>query len=163
MFYRFTRFIGFFEHSYFTAIDVLFNEGINLPSASLGETTSTWFMYSCYFETTSKLLKSCVFCITGDRFSWFRDEEFARETLVGHGMVFTPVASKFNFLGTIALETIRVDWDHKMPWFFKIILYPTINEKVHQILWDQTCKTWGMTDINKEIKKVGANKETCYM
>jgi hypothetical protein len=24
-------------------------------------------------------------------------------------MVFTPVASKFNFLGTIALETIRVD------------------------------------------------------
>ncbi|KAA8549576.1 hypothetical protein F0562_001406 [Nyssa sinensis] len=71
---------------YFTAIDSLFNEGVNLPPL-----TKNGFLR----DLLPRLLKTIIDTgedilrfetpemIDRDKFSWFRDEEFARQTLAG--------------------------------------------------------------------------------
>ncbi|XP_058199413.1 linoleate 13S-lipoxygenase 2-1, chloroplastic-like [Rhododendron vialii] len=72
---------------YFTAIDSLFNEGVNLPPLS----NNNGFLRNLLprvikflNDTREDLLRfETPAIIERDKFSWFRDEEFSRQTLAG--------------------------------------------------------------------------------
>ncbi|KAG9159927.1 hypothetical protein Leryth_005680 [Lithospermum erythrorhizon] len=80
------------DFPYFTTIDKLYNEGVHLPDDATGhvltnilprlvKTTSNAANNVLQYETPEMLdSKSRTF---GDKFSWFRDEEFARQALAG--------------------------------------------------------------------------------
>lgn len=72
---------------YFTAIDTLFNEGIELPK----DTEKPWYLQTLLPRTVKAvkdtgneiLLFETPELFDRDKFSWFRDEEFSRQTLAG--------------------------------------------------------------------------------
>ncbi|KAL4612097.1 hypothetical protein ACB092_08G174000 [Castanea dentata] len=73
---------------YFTAIDSLFNEGINLPP--LKNQNKGFFstilprLFKAITDTGDDLLRfETPETMERDKFFWFRDEEFARQTLAG--------------------------------------------------------------------------------
>ncbi|GMY16387.1 linoleate 13S-lipoxygenase 2-1, chloroplastic-like isoform X5 [Fagus crenata] len=75
---------------YFTAIDSLFNEGINLPSPKTLNVSQGFFtsllprLFKAIDDTQDNLLKfETPETMDRDKFFWFRDEEFARQTLSG--------------------------------------------------------------------------------
>ncbi|XP_009354688.2 linoleate 13S-lipoxygenase 2-1, chloroplastic [Pyrus x bretschneideri] len=71
---------------YFTAIDSLFNEGITLPKPKTGEFFQTIIPRLVKTITDGGddlLLFETPEVIDRDKFSWFRDEEFSRQTLAG--------------------------------------------------------------------------------
>ncbi|CAK7339257.1 unnamed protein product [Dovyalis caffra] len=73
------------DFPFFTAIDKLYNEGVNLPSTLPSKISGS------LPDFIKKLLESAKYLLRfdppelmeRDRFSWFRDEEFARQTLAG--------------------------------------------------------------------------------
>ncbi|KAL7151785.1 hypothetical protein ABFS83_04G054200 [Erythranthe nasuta] len=73
--------IGF---PYFTAIDTLFNEGIELPNDS-----TTGSLASIMPRLVKTISEKCFLrfetpqFVNRDKFAWFRDAEFARQTLAG--------------------------------------------------------------------------------
>ncbi|KAJ9158716.1 hypothetical protein P3X46_024276 [Hevea brasiliensis] len=72
---------------YFTAIDKLFDEGIELPK----EVKKPWYLHTLLPRTVKAvketgdeiLLFETPELFDRDKFSWFRDEEFSRQTLAG--------------------------------------------------------------------------------
>ncbi|KDP43421.1 hypothetical protein JCGZ_16708 [Jatropha curcas] len=72
---------------YFTAIDKLFNEGIELPK----DVEKPWYLQTLLPRTVKAaketkddiLLFETPQLFDRDKFSWFRDEEFSRQTLAG--------------------------------------------------------------------------------
>ncbi|XP_065866003.1 linoleate 13S-lipoxygenase 2-1, chloroplastic-like [Euphorbia lathyris] len=70
---------------YFTAIDSLFNEGINLPPLNQNgaKVILPNFIKKVKDQTKSVLSFETPETMERDRFSWFRDEEFGRQTLAG--------------------------------------------------------------------------------
>ncbi|EEF49219.1 linoleate 13S-lipoxygenase 2-1, chloroplastic [Ricinus communis] len=72
---------------YFTAIDTLFNEGIELPK----DTEKPWYLQTLLprtvktvKETGDEILRfETPEMFDRDKFAWFRDEEFSRQTLAG--------------------------------------------------------------------------------
>ncbi|PKA62901.1 Linoleate 13S-lipoxygenase 2-1, chloroplastic [Apostasia shenzhenica] len=71
---------------YFTAIDSLFNEGISLPSESVGSFFRSFIprLIKVISEVDDVLLRFEIpEMMDRDKFSWFRDEEFSRQTLAG--------------------------------------------------------------------------------
>ncbi|KAJ3679030.1 hypothetical protein LUZ60_017041 [Juncus effusus] len=71
---------------YFTAIDSLFNEGVPLPEQeglSLFQTLVPRIVKALATTTDNVLLFETPEMIERDKFSWFRDEEFSRQTLAG--------------------------------------------------------------------------------
>ncbi|OAY44750.1 linoleate 13S-lipoxygenase 2-1, chloroplastic [Manihot esculenta] len=72
---------------YFTAIDQLFNEGIELPK----DVEKPWYLQTllprtvkAVNETGKEILRfETPELFDRDKFSWFRDEEFSRQTLAG--------------------------------------------------------------------------------
>ncbi|GMP88268.1 hypothetical protein CsSME_00040315 [Camellia sinensis var. sinensis] len=71
---------------YFTAIDSLFNEGVNLPPLSKNGFLKDLLPRLVKFVTDAEegLLRfETPALFERDKFSWFRDEEFSRQTLAG--------------------------------------------------------------------------------
>uniref|UniRef100_A0A2N9GU16 Lipoxygenase n=1 Tax=Fagus sylvatica TaxID=28930 RepID=A0A2N9GU16_FAGSY len=75
---------------YFTAIDSLFNEGINLPAPKTLNVSQGFFtsllprLVKAISDTEENLLRfETPETMDRDKFFWFRDEEFARQTLSG--------------------------------------------------------------------------------
>ncbi|KAG6632538.1 hypothetical protein CIPAW_13G165600 [Carya illinoinensis] len=77
---------------YFTAIDSLFNEGVNLPTPKTAEHKGLLSKLSSILprlvraisETQDDVLRfETPETMDRDKFFWFRDEEFARQTLAG--------------------------------------------------------------------------------
>ena len=70
---------------YFTAIDSLFNEGMDLPKAeSKGFLQDLISNIVKFFDEADDVLKfETPQTMEKDRFFWFRDEEFSRQTLAG--------------------------------------------------------------------------------
>ncbi|KAK0606111.1 hypothetical protein LWI29_034218 [Acer saccharum] len=70
---------------YFTAIDSLFNEGVNLPPLTLqGWKTIIPRLVKAITDTSEDILRfETPDTMQRDKFFWFRDEEFARQTLAG--------------------------------------------------------------------------------
>ncbi|KAL6966379.1 linoleate 13S-lipoxygenase [Sarracenia purpurea var. burkii] len=71
---------------YFTAIDSLFNEGVNLPPLAQKEFLRDLLprMVKFFNDTEEGLLRfETPATFERDKFSWFRDEEFSRQTLAG--------------------------------------------------------------------------------
>ncbi|KAJ0083832.1 hypothetical protein Patl1_29828 [Pistacia atlantica] len=71
---------------YFTAIDSLFNEGINLPPLTKQGFWKTLIprLVKAIEDTSEDVLRfETPEAMERDRFFWFRDEEFARQTLAG--------------------------------------------------------------------------------
>ncbi|KAK0606064.1 hypothetical protein LWI29_033811 [Acer saccharum] len=71
---------------YFTAIDSLFNEGINLPPLTKQGFWNTLIprLIKAVRDTGEDVLRfEPPETIARDKFFWFRDEEFARQTLAG--------------------------------------------------------------------------------
>ncbi|KAJ4978302.1 hypothetical protein NE237_009082 [Protea cynaroides] len=72
---------------YFTAIDSLFNEGINIPKLKEHGFSFTSLLPRLLKTLAEKgeniLLFEVPEIINRDKFSWFRDEEFSRQTLAG--------------------------------------------------------------------------------
>ncbi|KAH7560486.1 hypothetical protein JRO89_XS10G0029800 [Xanthoceras sorbifolium] len=70
---------------YFTAIDTLFNEGVNLPQKSKNSLLSVVpRLVKAVKDTGKSILRFEVpHAMERDKFFWFRDEEFARQTLAG--------------------------------------------------------------------------------
>uniref|UniRef100_A0A2N9HGN3 Lipoxygenase n=1 Tax=Fagus sylvatica TaxID=28930 RepID=A0A2N9HGN3_FAGSY len=75
---------------YFTAIDSLFNEGINLPAPKTLNVSQGFFtsllprLFKAISDTEENLLRfETPETMDRDKFFWFRDEEFARQTLSG--------------------------------------------------------------------------------
>ncbi|KAK2641327.1 hypothetical protein Ddye_023090 [Dipteronia dyeriana] len=70
---------------YFTAIDSLFNEGVNLPPLSAqGWKTLIPRLVKAITDTSEDVLRfETPQAMQRDKFFWFRDEEFARQTLAG--------------------------------------------------------------------------------
>ncbi|KAK8481147.1 hypothetical protein V6N11_061799, partial [Hibiscus sabdariffa] len=69
---------------YFTAIDKLFNEGIHLPPQT-GQTLWRSILPRLLkvISDTNALRFETPETMSRDKFCWFRDEEFARQTLAG--------------------------------------------------------------------------------
>ncbi|CAK7339259.1 unnamed protein product [Dovyalis caffra] len=70
----------------FAAIDVLFNEGIKFKEKKSGFIIDSVkdFLKELFGRARNKLLRFPIpEVMRRDRFSWFRDEEFARQTLAG--------------------------------------------------------------------------------
>ena len=71
---------------YFTAIDSLFNEGVNLPPLTKQGFWKTLIprLVKAIEDSSEDVLRfETPAAMTRDRFFWFRDEEFARQTLAG--------------------------------------------------------------------------------
>ncbi|XP_065865989.1 linoleate 13S-lipoxygenase 2-1, chloroplastic-like [Euphorbia lathyris] len=70
---------------YFTAIDSLFNEGINLPALNQNGVKDTLpnLIKTHKDRVESVLAFETPDTMERDRFFWFRDEEFGRQTLAG--------------------------------------------------------------------------------
>ncbi|KAA8549574.1 hypothetical protein F0562_001408 [Nyssa sinensis] len=71
---------------YFTAIDSLFNEGVNLPPLNKNGFLRDLLPRIVKFvnDTKQDILRfETPELIDRDKFSWFRDEEFSRQTLAG--------------------------------------------------------------------------------
>ncbi|KAL5766720.1 hypothetical protein ACOSP7_017337 [Xanthoceras sorbifolium] len=70
---------------YFTAIDSLFNEGVNLPPLTQqGWKTLIPRLVKAVTDTSEDVLRfETPGTVERDKFFWFRDEEFARQTLAG--------------------------------------------------------------------------------
>ncbi|CAN6567371.1 unnamed protein product [Malus baccata var. baccata] len=76
---------------YFTAIDSLFNEGVTLPKVKTGEAKTGGFFQTIIprlVKTITEggddiLLFETPEIVDRDKFAWFRDEEFSRQTLAG--------------------------------------------------------------------------------
>ncbi|KAM7523356.1 hypothetical protein LguiA_013258 [Lonicera macranthoides] len=74
------------EFPYFTKIDTLFAEGINLKvntKLDLRDILPSFIKKIVNAGEKSKLELYHLLLIAGDRFSWHRDEEFCRQTLAG--------------------------------------------------------------------------------
>ncbi|KAK3200544.1 hypothetical protein Dsin_023959 [Dipteronia sinensis] len=70
---------------YFTEIDKLFNEGVNLPKKTKASLVSVIpRLVKDVKDTADNILKfETPDAMDRDKFFWFRDEEFARQTLAG--------------------------------------------------------------------------------
>lgn len=68
----------------FTAIDLLFNEGVNVPPPEGGLLSVLPRLIKDVKDTTNTVIKfETPETIDRDTFSWFRDEEFCRQALAG--------------------------------------------------------------------------------
>ncbi|KAF5447860.1 hypothetical protein F2P56_033378, partial [Juglans regia] len=74
---------------YFTAIDKLFNEGVNLPPLNKAQNKVSLLnilprLVNSITESQDEVLRfETPETMDRDKFFWFRDEEFARQTLAG--------------------------------------------------------------------------------
>ncbi|XP_040991051.1 linoleate 13S-lipoxygenase 2-1, chloroplastic-like isoform X1 [Juglans microcarpa x Juglans regia] len=74
---------------YFTAIDSLFNEGVNLPPPNKAQNKGSLLnilprLVSSITQAQDEVLRfETPETMDRDKFFWFRDEEFARQTLAG--------------------------------------------------------------------------------
>ncbi|XP_024985242.1 linoleate 13S-lipoxygenase 2-1, chloroplastic-like [Cynara cardunculus var. scolymus] len=68
----------------FTSIDLLFNEGVNVPPPDNGLLSVLPRLIKGATDSTNTVIKfETPETIDRDTFSWFRDEEFCRQTLAG--------------------------------------------------------------------------------
>ncbi|KAI3822897.1 hypothetical protein L1987_10498 [Smallanthus sonchifolius] len=68
----------------FTSIDLLFNEGVNVPSPDNGILSALPRLFKQAADTANTVIKfETPETIDRDTFSWFRDEEFCRQMLAG--------------------------------------------------------------------------------
>uniref|UniRef100_A0A7C9B054 Lipoxygenase n=1 Tax=Cannabis sativa TaxID=3483 RepID=A0A7C9B054_CANSA len=126
---------------YFTAIDVLYDEGIKIPSnaeKSLIQTIKN--VNARIYKTVSDADDFLQFqqppTMDKDKFFWFRDEEFCRQTIAG--------------LNPCCIELVK-------EWPLKSELDPTIygppESKITTELVEKFIKVYGYNNINEALKE----------
>ncbi|OAY77154.1 Linoleate 13S-lipoxygenase 2-1, chloroplastic [Ananas comosus] len=92
---------------YFTAIDSLFNEGVKLPKQeglSFFRTVIPRVIKAFEDSTDNVLLFEAPEMIDRDKFAWFRDEEFSRQTLAGLNPFSIQLVTEFPFVSKLDPE-----------------------------------------------------------
>ncbi|WOK95280.1 linoleate 13S-lipoxygenase 2-1, chloroplastic [Canna indica] len=92
---------------YFTAIDSLYNQGIPLPKQDLLHTFTSIVprLVKTIAKTANNVLQFEVpEMMNRDKFSWFRDEEFSRQTLAGLNPLSIQLVTEFPFVSKLDPE-----------------------------------------------------------
>ncbi|XP_062083946.1 linoleate 13S-lipoxygenase 2-1, chloroplastic-like isoform X2 [Humulus lupulus] len=126
---------------YFTAIDVLYDEGIKIPPNSNGDLMQTIKnvnarIYKAVSDVDDFLQFEQPPTMDKDKFFWFRDEEFSRQTLAG--------------LNPCCIELVK-------KWPLKSELDPSVygppESKITTELIEKLIKVYGYNDINEALKE----------
>ncbi|XP_062083947.1 linoleate 13S-lipoxygenase 2-1, chloroplastic-like isoform X3 [Humulus lupulus] len=128
------------DFPYFTAIDVLYDEGIKIPPATKGDIKEVIKnvnarIYKAVSDLDDFLQFELPPTMDKDKFFWFRDEEFGRQTLAG--------------LNPCCIELVK-EW----PLESKLdpAIYGPKESKITTKLVEQLITAYGYNNINEALK-----------